>query len=50
MKECITEELADSIFKMVLSCSLELYEEKFDEEGLEFLPYFLTLNIDYIKE
>ena len=35
---------------MVLSTALELYREEFDEEGLEFFPYFLTLNIDYIQE
>ena len=50
IKECMTTELAKPIFQMVLSTALDLYKDEFDEEGLEFFPYFLTLNIDFIEE
>jgi hypothetical protein len=34
---------------MVIKASEELYDEGFDQEGLEMFPFFLTINIDYIS-
>jgi hypothetical protein len=34
----------------VLTTAEELYNENFDQEGLEFFPYFLSLNLESIPE
>lgn len=34
----------------MLKTAEQLYNENFDQEGLEFLPYFLSLNLDIIPE
>lgn len=36
------------MFTLVLKTGNLLYEVNFDQEGLEFLPYYLSLNIDNI--
>jgi hypothetical protein len=33
---------------MVMKASEELFDEGFDQEGLEMFPYFLNLNIEAI--
>lgn len=34
---------------MVIKTSEELFDEGFDQEGLEMFPFFLNINIDYIS-
>ena len=36
--------------ELVLETASELYDQHFDQEGLEFLPYFLSLNLDKFPE
>jgi len=50
MKESITPNNIDDVFALVLKTAEQLYDENFDQEGLEFLPYFLSLNLEIIPE
>lgn len=48
--ESINGETCNDVYKLVLKTADELYDEGFDQEGLEFLPYFLQLNLENIPE
>lgn len=50
IKEEITKDNAEGIFNLVIKASEELFDENFDQEGLEILPYFLEINIEHINE
>lgn len=36
------------MFDKVIQTAEALYEQKFDEEGLEFYPCFLLINLEFI--
>jgi hypothetical protein len=38
------------LFTRVIDTARELFDENFDQEGLEFFPNFLTINLDYIDQ
>ena len=46
MTESINPANINDVMELVLNTAEELYDMHFDQEGLEFLPYFLSLNID----
>lgn len=48
MKESINKDNIDDVFNLVLKTANQLYDEDFDQQGLEFLPYFLSLNLENI--
>lgn len=50
IKEEITPETCEAVFLMVIKASEELFDEGFDQEGLEMFPFFLNINLDYITE
>ena len=46
MTESISATNVNDVMELVLNTAVQLYDEHFDQEGLEFLPEFLSLNVD----
>ncbi len=43
-------EIISPMFEKVITTAKELFDEGFDQEGLEFFPNFLNINLDFIED
>lgn len=48
IREELTPDSTEPVFALVMRTSEDLYDQGFDQEGLEMFPYFLALNLEAI--